>query len=98
MARFRIAMLGGAVATLLAVPTLADTSNLGGGESNWFYNCANDQTMPVLIRHADRSTTEFSIRRGEVVHEPVARGDLAAWRCGGQVDLGGQFRPVTKVR
>ena len=98
MVRLRAAMLSGAIAVLLAAPTLADTSYRGGGTSNWFYNCANDQPMNVLIEHADRSTTEFSLRRGEVVREPVERGDWAAWRCGARASLGSQLRPIVKAR
>ena len=98
MGRLRDVMLGGAIFAWLVGPALADTSRLGGGYSNWFYNCANDQTMNVVIRHADRSTTEFSLQRGETVQEPVQPGDMAAWRCGAPVDFRGQFRHVVKTR
>jgi hypothetical protein len=95
----RVALLGAVLAAGYAASASADTSELGGGVANWFYNCANDQTMNVVIQHADRSTTEFSVRRGEIAREPVRRGDMAAWSCGNRrVVLGDQLRPIVKAR
>ena len=99
MISLRIVLASTLLAAGLAGSALADTSHLGSGVSNWFYNCANDERMNVVIQHANRSVTTFSLLRGEVVRERVQRGDIAAWSCGErEIVMGDQLRPVVNSR
>jgi len=95
----RVTLLSAALAAGFAGSALAGTSELSGGVSNWFYNCANDEPMNVVIQHANRSTTTFTVLRGDVVRERVQPGDKAAWSCGDRrVVLGDQLRPIVNSR
>ena len=80
MSRLFIAVL----ACTLAVPALAGSSLLSGGTANWFYACANGEAMNILVRHRDRTTTQFSLLPGQTLQTPVRQGDVAASRCDGR--------------
>ena len=69
------------MACALANPALAGSSLSSSGYANWFYACANSEPMNIIIRHRDRTFTQFALRPGETLRTPVQRGDVVATRC-----------------
>jgi hypothetical protein len=69
------------LACTFASPALAGSSMSRSGYANWYYACANGEPMNILIRHRDRTFTEFSLTPGQALRTFVQQGDLVATRC-----------------
>jgi hypothetical protein len=59
----------------------AGSTMYGSGYANWFYSCANNESMHVLIRHSDQTMTRFTMLHGQTARTFVRRGDLVATQC-----------------
>jgi len=70
-----------AIALAAAGSAHAGSTMWSGGTANWFYQCANREPMAIIIRHRDRTTTQFSLGPGETLRTQVQRGDVVATRC-----------------
>jgi hypothetical protein len=97
MRRLFGSMLFGSAIALAAGTATASTSLLGAGETNWFYACGEGQPMNVVVRHLDRTVTEFTILPGQHLRSFVQRGDVEAWRCGGPVAATARYLNVVTV-
>lgn len=87
------------LACLCAGSAMAGSSLSSGGYANWFYACANNEPMNILILHGDRTVTQFSLTRGQRVRTFVEQGDLVATRCDSRyVPPTAMFRSITTVR